>query len=62
MSMEDSKTRNREVRAILEASNQLDCEKLTIITLNESQTMENNGNTIRVVPVIDWIRKEYRAD
>jgi len=62
MSMEDSKTRNREVRAILEASNQLDCDKLTIITLNESQTMENNGKSIRVVPVIDWIRKEYRAD
>ncbi len=62
LSMEDQKTRNREIKALIEAAAQLDCKKLTIITLNESDTIETNGSTIQVVPVIEWIQNEVKVD
>lgn len=62
LSMEDQKTRNREIKALIEAAAQLDCKKLTIITLNESETIEKNGKIIQVVPVIEWIQNEVKVD
>jgi uncharacterized protein len=62
VSIEDQKTRNREVKALIEASQQLACKKLTIITLNETETIENGDFIIHVVPVYDWIRNEVTVD
>lgn len=62
VSLEDRKTRNREVKSLMEASQELDCKKLTIITLNESETIEINDTTIRVAPVYNWIRNEVSVD
>lgn len=62
LSLDNPKTRNREIRALIEAAQQLDCKKLTVITLSESETIVKNGHTIHVVPVIKWIQHEVKVD
>lgn len=62
LSLDNPKTRNREIRALIEAAQQLDCKKLTIITLDQSERIENNGQAIHVVPVIKWIQHEVKTD
>lgn len=55
LSLEDTKTRNREVRALLTASRDLNTINLTIITLNSKESIEAEGHKIEVIPIIDWI-------
>jgi len=55
VSLEDKKTKNREVRALITANRQLKAERLTIITLNEEGTIDKEGVTIKVKPVIKWL-------
>lgn len=61
-SIGNEKTRNRELRALRVAGKELNCKKLTVITLSESGTIQNNGSTIQVVPAIEWMRKVYKVD
>lgn len=49
-----TKTRNREVRALLTASKDLKAKSLTIITLNSQEIIETDGHRIEVVSIIDW--------
>jgi len=48
MSMQ--KTEDREVRALIDASKELKCDDLYIITLAEKRTIEKEGKSIKVIP------------
>ncbi|MDR2423937.1 MAG: ATP-binding protein [Prevotellaceae bacterium] len=49
------KTFNRETNALFRASNELDCNALTIITLNENRTYLANNKTINIISVLEWL-------
>jgi hypothetical protein len=49
------KTFNREINALLRASTQLRCDKLTLITLNEDRTYTVDDRTINIVSVLNWL-------
>ena len=51
----ETKTLNREVNALLEASNALKCEHLTIINENLYEERNVQGKTIRFIPIINWL-------
>lgn len=53
-SLESERTRKREVDSIAECANELHCENLAIVTKNEEDTLEKNGHTIRVVPILKF--------
>lgn len=53
-----AKTYNRETSALYKASIDLKCEKLTLITLNDTATIEEGGHKIHVVSIIDWLLQE----
>ncbi len=54
-SISDPKTLKREVRALITAANELNPVKLTIITLEEKEEINENGVIIHVIPVTDWL-------
>ncbi len=54
-SLQDKVTRNREVRALLNASAELSPLELKIITLDENMSIEEDGCSIDVVSVINWL-------
>jgi len=51
----NEKTRKREISALLKGADELRCNTLTIITQDEKETISENGKTIEVVSVIDWL-------
>jgi len=51
------KTRERELRALYEISTELNIDKLTIITMNESCTEKFKNKTIEVVAAKDWFSR-----
>lgn len=53
-SLESERTRKREVDSIAECAGELHCENLVIVTKNEEDTLEKNGHTIRVVPILKF--------
>ena len=53
-SLESERTRKREMDSIMECANELHCENLVIVTKDEENTMEKNGHTIRVVPIVKF--------
>ena len=55
VSMDDAKTRRREVGGLLKGAKDLQCERMTIITLSEKKTICEDGHTIEVVPIIEWL-------
>ena len=52
------KTFNRETNALLKASDELRCNNLTLITLNENKTFSAKGKTINIISIIDWLTKK----
>lgn len=52
--MSDEHTREREINGILEASKATNCDKLTIVTIDEETILERKGKTINVVPAWKW--------
>ncbi len=50
------KTRDREIKALLECSEELHCDHLTIISRDEQTTLEQSGRTVRIVPLREWIK------
>lgn len=52
--MSDNKTREREINGILEAAKATQCDKLTIVTVDEDTSFDINGKTIHVVPAWKW--------
>ncbi len=53
------KTFKRETSALFRAAEELRCNNLTLITLNEARTVTEGDLTINVVPVIDWLCRPY---
>jgi predicted AAA+ superfamily ATPase len=51
------KTFKRETNALLRASEELRCNTLTLITLNENRTYSANGKTINIISIIDWLKR-----
>ena len=56
-SLFDKRTKSREIRALINAASELNSNNLTIITAEEDEIIEENGNRIQVVPVVDWLIK-----
>jgi len=56
-SINDPKTYVRETNSLLEASEKLNCDKLTIVTFDEEKKIERNGKVIRVTPAWKWFLK-----
>lgn len=52
------KAYNREVSALIEASNALRCDKLSIITFGRARTISIKGKEISIFPAIDWLLRK----
>ena len=55
LTLSDTKTMNREIRALKLAASELNPLKITIITLDEKQELKEDDITIHVIPVVDWL-------
>ena len=51
-------TRQREIRALLKLSEVYNLNRLEIVTFDEESTWQENGVTIRVIPIWKWLLKE----
>lgn len=49
------KTFNREINALIRASEELRCNNLTLITLNEDRIYTADNLTINIVSVLNWL-------
>lgn len=50
-SLDNEKTRKREVGSLVECAGELHCSNLLIVTMRQETTIEKDGYTIRVVPI-----------
>lgn len=51
----NKENQDREVRALLEASKQLNVDKLHIITMGQKETVVEEGKTIEILPYAHWL-------
>ena len=49
------KTRQREINALLKASEKLRCDDLWLVTLTEKGTYMQDGRSVRILPVVDFL-------
>lgn len=49
------KTQKREIKALLAASEKLNCKNLTLITFDRQEELEINGKTIHIVSAANWL-------
>ena len=49
------KTRNREIRGLKNAAQKLKCNNLTLVNLEEQETIEEDGYTINLIPATEWL-------
>ena len=49
------KTFKRETNALLRAADELRCNNLTLITLNDNRTFTQDNKTINIVSIIEWL-------
>ncbi len=52
------KTLNREIRGLLAASNETNCNNLFLITYYDRKTISAKNKTIKVIPVHEWLLKQ----
>jgi uncharacterized protein len=55
LSLEDQKTRKREIKGLLAANETLNAQKLTIITLNQNEEIPAGKKVIHAVPITKWL-------
>ncbi len=55
LNLNDPKTRQREIDALLAGSEALNCSQLQIVTLEEEGTEEVSGKTVRIIPIWKWL-------
>lgn len=48
------KTRRREIEGLLKGAARFRCSKLTLVTFDEHETIERDGQIIQIIPVTDW--------
>ncbi|MDR0796086.1 MAG: ATP-binding protein [Tannerella sp.] len=58
LTLNNEKTRKREISALVKATEDLKCDSLKIITQEERDTVVMNDKTIEIVSVIDWLCDE----
>lgn len=51
----DPETRERELGALAEAMDELDCDRGTVVTLEESANVKHEGRSIEIVPAWQWL-------
>lgn len=49
------KTRQREIKALLQGAKKFNCRKLTLITFSTEEVIEKDNETINVVPATKWL-------
>ncbi|MDR0295404.1 MAG: ATP-binding protein [Prevotellaceae bacterium] len=55
LALNNEKRRKREISALLKAADDLKCNNLKIITQEEKNIIVQNGQTIEIISVIDWL-------
>ena len=58
--MEDPKTRRREINGALVAARRTRCDNIYILTDHQTETIQRDGVTVKVMPVWEWIVRDYR--
>lgn len=53
--LQEKSTRKREVQSLIKGSSELNSRSLKIITAEEDAIIEENGYSIKVVPVVKWL-------
>lgn len=53
--LSDPKTKNREIKALLEAMHETQCNNALILTVEESEKIEVKNYTITVMPIYQWL-------
>lgn len=61
LSLENEKTREREIRSLVRASGELHPKNVTIITLNQKEDIEVEGIQISIKPVTEWIFEQING-
>jgi len=61
LSLNNEKTRKREISALVKAANDLKCNNLKIITQEDKDTIVQNGQTIEIISIIDWLCSENNS-
>lgn len=56
--IDDDKTKKRELSALLTVGAKLNCGDLLLITDHENGTVTENGQTVRIVAITDWLTGE----
>lgn len=58
-SLQDTDTRKREITALSKLSKVLECERRTIFTFDEEQTIEDEFGSIEIIPTWKWLLEKY---
>lgn len=58
MDIEDISTRKREIKSLLKAGDELQCNNLLIITLDTQRTERHNSRQIEMIPLWRWLIEE----
>ena len=59
LSIDNAKTRNREIRALIQAGKELSASRLIIVTMDTEEIIKKDNITIQVVRIADWLLREY---
>lgn len=51
----DPKTRERELSALFEMGEKFKCEDLLLVTDHDNETVERDGQTVRIVDIVTWL-------
>ncbi len=54
----NNKTRKREIKGCIAGAKATKCDNLFLITYHESEVIEEDGYTIQVVPIWEWLTRE----
>jgi predicted AAA+ superfamily ATPase len=54
-SIDNDKTRQREISALLKLSEVYQLHRLEIVTFNEKTTVQQQGTTIQIIPIWEWL-------
>ncbi|MBR3757129.1 MAG: ATP-binding protein [Bacteroidaceae bacterium] len=54
----NEKTRKREIKGCIAGAKATKCDNLFLITDHESETIEESGYTIQVIPIWEWLTKD----
>ena len=56
-SLDNLETRERELKSLMKASNDLNCNSLTVITFDSEKTERVKGKDIDFIPIWKWLLK-----